>query len=445
MSTLTATAAAAPPPAPPVAPEPPGLAPPGPVLPAWVRGQTINLTRHAAALRPFGRREFGGHAAAPSEGHIQAVNALIRTLRGDLLAYTQRMKQTGQAALTAPAPATLRRLLTIKERGHDHVRNVERIWDFYFELFGQRQSRYADWLLSCDRIALDCYKVAFTGVGRPKSVPAPPPFSYMRTGFSPATYRRGIPLQRLGRQMNPFPLVKLPYHRLVNPWTLGAVLHEVSHNLQNELGLARAVPVSLGTRLLREGLGRAVAATWVGWHREIFSDVSGLLLGGPAFLGSLMDVVGRGTESTLTFVAGKAHPTPYLRPFISMEVLRRIGLPAEAEQYRRAWTALYPSTRGSSIPRAIIDSFADAHRIVVEVIAFQPYAALGGRSLSQVIPFPPNAQPMIEEAAQRLAGGTDPGILPERYLIGAARFALDNRLARPGVIVTNFYQELSRR
>ena len=52
---------------------------------------------------------------------------------------------------------------------------------------------------------------------------------------------------------------------------------------------------------------------------------------------------------------------------------------------------------------------------------------------------------MIEEAAQRLAAGIDPGIVPERYLIGAARHALDKRLARPGVITENFYKELVRR
>src|SRR5262245_62438931 len=75
--------------------------------------------------------------------------------------------------------------------------------NFYFELFGQRQSQFADWLVSCDRIALDCYQHTFLGLGIAKSIPAPPPYSYMRTGFSPATFRRGIPLRRLGKQLNP--------------------------------------------------------------------------------------------------------------------------------------------------------------------------------------------------------------------------------------------------
>jgi hypothetical protein len=52
---------------------------------------------------------------------------------------------------------------------------------------------------------------------------------------------------------------------------------------------------------------------------------------------------------------------------------------------------------------------------------------------------------MTLEAAERLAAGTDPGIIPARFLIGSARYALDHKLARPGVITENFYTELARR
>ena len=48
-----------------------------------------------------------------------------------------------------------------------------------------------------------------------------------------------------------------------------------------------------------------------------------------------------------------------------------------------------------------------------------------------------------KEAARRLSAGVDPGIIPERFVIGAARFALEHRLARPGVITTNFYKTLA--
>ncbi|HLK60246.1 MAG TPA: hypothetical protein VKU00_27030, partial [Chthonomonadaceae bacterium] len=201
-------------------------------LEPWIRAQAINVTRHAAALRPFKQDEFGTGAASPSDAHLGAVNALISSLRSELLKMTRRVSATAESAIREAVSPRLLQLVEEKERAHTWVQAIERIWDFYFELFGQRQTRYADWLLGCDRIALDCYQVAFLGIGVAKSIPAPPPFSYMRTGFSPATFRRNIPLARLGKQLNPFPLIQLPYHRMVNPWTLGAVLHEVSHNIQ---------------------------------------------------------------------------------------------------------------------------------------------------------------------------------------------------------------------
>jgi hypothetical protein len=350
-----------------------------------------------------------------------------------------------QLAPRQPTPPNLQRMLAHKERAHNWVRAIERIWDFYFELFGQRQSQFGDWLLSCDRVALNCYQVAYTGLGSARSIPAPPPFAYMRTGFSPATFRRGIPLRRLGKQINPFPLIQLPYHRMVNPWTLGAVLHEVSHNLHNDLGLERAIPQAIARRLLQEGHSRRVAAIWTRWNREIFADLSGLLLGGPAVVGSLMDVVGRSLTSTFGYASRGPHPTPYLRTFISIELLRRMGFPDEAKQYRRTWQRMYPNTRAGNIPQALLADFPTVIALIVDAVCFQPYPTLGDKSLAQVIPFAPKEQQMIEEAAQRLASGNDPGVVPERFLIGASRFALDHRLANPGVITENFYKELARR
>jgi hypothetical protein len=415
------------------------------VLPQWLWAQSVNVTRHAAALRPFQRDEFGSEASAPTEAHIQAVNELMASLRAELLKHTKEVNNAVETATREPATPRLQQVVRHKEHVHNWVMAIERVWDFYFELFGQRQSQFGNWLLSTDRIALDCYQVSYMGLGMARPIPSPPPFSYMRTGFSPATFRRMIPLRRLGQQLNPFPLIQLPYHRMVNPWTLGAVLHEVSHNLHSDLGLSRVIPRNIARSILRAGYGRFVASVWTRWNRELFADVSGLLLGGPAIVASLMDVVGRSPATALTYSSRGPHPTPYLRSFISIELLRRMGFPDEAEEYRRMWNRLYPNPRAGNLPRALLESFPEVNRLVVDTVCFQPYQELGNKSLAQVIPFAPKEQQMVEEAARRLAAGIDPGIIPERFMIGAARFALDHRLARPDVITENFYQELARR
>ncbi len=427
--------------------KPPSIRTPEPLalMPAWLKAQAVNVTRHAAGLRPFSRNEFGTAAASPSDGHIEAANELLTRLRNGLLQMTTRVSSAANEAMASPDTQRLTRVTELKDAAHQWVQAIEQVWDFYFELFGQRQTRFADWLLSCDRIALDCYQYSYLGIGIAKTIPAPPPFSYMRTGFSPATFRRAVPLQRLGRLKNPFPLIQLPYHRLMNPWTLGAILHEVSHNLQNDLGIDKAVPRAIEKRLLDAGMPPEVARTWKRWNRETFADMAGLLFGGPAIVASLMDVVGRSRANTMTFHDGAAHPTPFFRTFLSCELLRRMGFEADAKAFAKTWSRLYPLNAPTQIPRAMMATFADAQALVVDTICYTPYAELGNRSLAEVIRFEAKEQVMIEEAATRLANGNDPGVVPERFLIAAARLAFDRRLARPGVITTNFYRELARR
>jgi hypothetical protein len=267
----------------------------------------------------------------------------------------------------------------------------------------------------------------------------------MKTGFSPATFRRGIPLSKLGQQINPFPLIQLPYHRLVNPWTLGAILHEVSHNLQTDLNLRQVIPRAIEERLLKAGMSPMVANTWSRWHSETIADLSGLLLGGPLIVPSLMDIAARSPEATLYFSPKAPHPTPYLRVFISTELLHRMGFPQQAKQYRQIWESIYPNSRAGNIPAEILETFSKAHKLVVDTICFSPYEQLGNKTLAEVMVFKPQYQYMIQEAGERLAAGNDPGIIPERFLIPASRWALDRRLAPPEVITKNFYSALARR
>ncbi len=431
--------------------QPAGQAPVSPLpeaanaLQLWLRSQKINAARHSAAIRPFLSREFDTGPESPSEAHLQAANRLIQFLRQALLKTSQQLGAMEKRALAQPAPQNLRAFEELKEQAQRWVQATEKVWNFYFELFNQRQTRIARYLLAADRIALDCYQAVYVNLGKARSVPSPPPFAYMESGFGPATFRRGVFLTKLGKRANPFPLVKLPYHRLVNPWTLGAIPHEVAHNIQADLGLWNVLPKVIFRRLRQAEVDRSTAMIWARWHKEIYADLCGLLLCGPAFVTSLMDIVGHSPARTMGFNPRGVHPTPYLRVFINLQLLRRMGFEREAEEYRGTWNRLYPRRLASAIPEPILKTFPLAHELVVETICETPYAQCDGKSLLKVVHFSPKEQVMVQEAAGRLASGTDPGILPARFLIGASRIALDRQLARPGVITRNFYDALGRR
>ncbi len=415
------------------------------LLSRFASTQALNADRDTAALRPFRKQEFGSGPAAPSPAHVQAANDLIRQLQSRIMRLGDQVSQAAEDTISEPSATHTTELLLRKERVLQGIRLVEKIWDFYLELFGQRQTPIAHSLLATDRIALDCYQCVYTRLGTARSIPAPAPFTYMETGFTPSTYRRGVRLTRLGRQMNPFPIVQLPYHRLVNPWTLGAVHHEVSHNLQSDLGLWQAVPKRILRRLRNAGLEQQSSLIWSRWHKEIWADLCGLLLGGPAIVLSLLDVIARSPATTLRFNPRGVHPTPYLRAWINFELLRRMNFPKEAEALRRLWHQLYPADTPTNIPVQFLDTFREANRLVVDTICFQPYRQLGDKRLVDVVTFTPNFQQMTEEAAQRLAIGTDPGIVPARFLVSASRWAVDQKLASPQTITRNFYQALNKR
>jgi hypothetical protein len=415
------------------------------LLSRWVKVQRINLLRHADSLRAFARDEFGTGPAAPSTAHVEAVNAFIGQFRSRLQEAARWVDAAATMAEREPTSARLRVMLDRKDRVGVSVLYAEGIWDFYFDLFVQRLSAFGERLRAVDRIAANCYEDLYIGIGSAQPTPRLLPFTYAASGFGPATYRRGVPIRRLRHHPNLFPLIMLPQHRLDNPWAMSSVLHEVSHNLQADLKMWDIMPGLLHRRLTSEGIPEQVAAIWAIWHKEVTADMYALVLGGPPAVESLMDVVGRSARPTLTFTAVGVHPTPYLRVFISLILLRRMGFPAEAAALGRVWRHLYPEGGRGSIPASMLRTFDAAAESVVDTIVFRPHSQFGGKSLIQSVPFGPDQLAILKTAGRRLAQGQDPGSIPLRFMIGAARFALDQRLASPQAITDNFYRTLGRR
>lgn len=424
---------------------PAGAGGPAALLDNWLSTQAVNLGRHATSLRAFTPTEFGAGPAAPSEAHVVAANRFIEGFRLKLVESARWVEAAVRAARREP---TSDRLSVVLERKHlvsQQVLYVEGIWDFYFDLFVQRLSGFGERLLAVDRMAANCYEDLYIGLAVARPTPALLPFSYADSGFTPSTYRRGVPLRRLRHHRNLFPLIVLPQHRLDAPWALSSVLHECSHNLQADLGLWDVLPGLIHRRLATDGLPPEVAQTWARWHKEMTADLFALLLGGPAAVESLMDVVGRSRRATVSFDPAGVHPVPYLRVLISLELLRRIGLAQLAEDLGQVWRRLYPDVTGAELPTPLLRTFGRACGLAVETVALTPHPQLAGKRLVDVLPFGPDQAAMIELAGRRLAEGADPGAVPLRFMVSAARYALDQRLAPPAAITDSFYRILGRR
>ncbi|QSA97004.1 hypothetical protein [Methylococcus sp. EFPC2] len=365
---------------------------------------------------------------APSEAHFRAANQRLATIDAQVARRLEHLQGHWQSA---PLDRVLIDIALV-EREVDRAR---RAFGLFFELFSQRGSVFAPTLAAHDVIAADCYAAIRQAAPRIFRGPLLKPLCYMEHGFSPATMRRGVQLNRLLGEPNPFPIVRLPWDR-DNPWQ-AVFLHEVSHNLQADLGIWRENRQAVVRRVIRSVGDPGLTRIWGVWHKEIFADLAAILLGGPAAAWGMATFLAHPATRTMTFRPGGAHPTAYLRVHILAEMVRRLGFTREAERLTRVWDTLYrPSGAQHRLPQRLLASSSRLIPEVVDEIAFQTRRNLAHRSLSDIIPFRPEHEAAIHAGARRLAQGQVPENLPPRQLVSAASYALadgkiqPNRLSR---------------
>ncbi|UHD15649.1 hypothetical protein [Thiocapsa bogorovii] len=368
-----------------------------------------NLTPERVGLRAQDR------PYAPSAAHFAAANRRLREIDRQVAARVAFLKQHWRAS----SPHQVLVYLALVEREIDRAR---RAFGMFFEVFSQRGSAFAPALAAHDAIAMDCYAAVRRAAPLVFRGPLLKPLTYMEHGYSPATTRRGIALSRLLGEPNPFPLIRIPWDR-DNPWQ-AVFLHEVSHNLQADLGLWQENQDAVVRRLARTNAPALVGSIYRRWHKEIFADLAALLLGGPAAAWGMLDFLAHPAQRTVTYQPGGAHPTGYLRALILAEMLARMGFDAEAGRVREVWKTLYRLPRGHRIPTVLLSSADGVIPAVVDEVAFQTRRGLAQRALADVILFRREDERAIRDGAKALANNRIPADLPPRFLVSASRYAL---------------------
>ena len=359
---------------------------------------------------------------APSAAHFKAANKRLSQIEK---AINQRLKFLQHHLQKAPAPHVLL-YMALVEREVDRAR---RAFGMFFEIFSQRGSAFAPALAAHDVIAADCYAAVQQAAPLVLQEPRLKPITYMEHGYSPATMRRGVTLSRLLGEPNPFPIIRIPWDR-DNPWQ-AVFLHEVSHNLQADLGLWHENKRAVGHRLLRILHDPMITSVYRRWHKEIFADLAAVLLGGPASVWGMLAFLSHPAPKTLTYKPGGVHPTGYLRALILAEMLRRMGFEGESAKVRKTWMELYSPGKGHRIPVPLLETSSQIIPHVVDEMAFQPKRNLAQRALADVIPFHRRDEQQIREASAVLARGQFPADLPPRFFVSASRYALQRGASIP--------------
>lgn len=353
---------------------------------------------------------------APSPAHFRAANQRLTKIDRDIQRRLRHLQTNWQTV----SPQQVLIDIALVEREVDRAR---RAFGLFFEVMGQRGTTFAPALAAHDVIAFDCYAAIRQAAPQIFKGAMLKPVCYMEHGFSPATMRRGVTLNRLLGEPNPFPIIRIPWDR-DNPWQ-AVFLHEVSHNLQADLGIWQENRQAVLRRTLQFSSDPGLARIYGRWHKEIFADLAAILLGGPAAAWGMATFLAHPAPRTLTFRPGGAHPTAYLRILILAEMLRRIGFSRDGDRLRRTWQQLYNPQQINRIPARLLLTSDQVIPQVVDEIAFQTRRNLAQRALVDIIPFSTDDQAAIRAGGRALVRGQLPNDLPPRHLVSASSYALE--------------------
>jgi hypothetical protein len=385
----------------------------------FLANKVRTLVARARRLRDLTPERIGLRAQdipfSPSPAHFRAANARLqkidKRIAGRVAFLTRNWRQ-----------ADSHRALVYMAMLEREVDRARRSFGMFFEIFSQRGSQFGRALAAYDMIAADCYRAIRQNDALVLDQPILKPLCYMEHGYSPSTNRRGVALVRLLGDTLPFPVIRIPWDR-DNPWQ-SVFLHEVSHNLHADLGIWNENQEAVARRLLRMNQHPRVVTAYRRWHKEIFADLSAILLGGTSCAWGMMEFLAHPDARALTYVPGSAHPTGYIRGLILAEMVRRLGFDEEAQRIDAVWRDFYDPKKGHRIPPELLASKHAVIPAIVDEIAFQVRRNLGQRALADILPFRREDEAAIRRGAMLLTRGRVPD-LPPRFLVSASRFAVE--------------------
>lgn len=277
-----------------------------------------------------------------------------------------------------------------------------------------------------DRVATDAYVTVMQrahGLGLvDRLAPSIVPLCSLHAAYSPIAYAHKLEARQRGPV--PVPLLFVSYDRAASPWDWPLVFHEIGHPLQRDLcGGTPALEMEWAQALSQLSLqgcsDPTVAGYWSRWSTEVFADLIGVMLGGPAYPLALQEALALPREVLGQFHAEDPHPPQVVRVFLCAGVLRSLGFTGEAERLEQRQLAIYG-------PMAQFDMLLATLPTVVMPLTTMSFQALHRRSLVDLVsPFSYSDQRTIESAAHALLEGAAPPAMRPVQVASAARWAFE--------------------
>jgi hypothetical protein len=226
-------------------------------------------------------------------------------------------------------------------------------WDTIRHALEQREnSRYQKTLGELDKLAIECLSPIFNK----ENIESVEVYTYLHKLFD---------IKRFA--FSHTPLIGAPYEALNAPEAWLAIPHEAGHyvywngtksfeafnrfyvGLQNSI--LKAIEIALQNRIKGGYFRRTgeVFQTWMNWLNEIFADIFGTLIAGPAYAWSMQSNLRAPISIRDLYHSHEEgdHPNPFIRPFFHILTLRNMAdesegnfadqLKAEADSLENSW------------------------------------------------------------------------------------------------------------
>lgn len=309
------------------------------------------------------------------------------------------------------------------------------VWDYFRDMLELRFSpTFKEALWIADTVAWDSYRPVLERAADEQIIQRAklrePPLTYLTAALSPATFARTTRTfesvdPKQGTVRLPIPVIELPWDHVENVWEFTSIAHEVGHDLEADLDLRPLLKLNLDTVLPAEGVPQARIDQWKTWEGEVFADLVGLQLVGPALTETLFDLLLWPANMATTLKPAELHPTPYLRILLNVAYIKTLvpgnpTLEKHANEILEKWLTIYGE-------QAQFSDFIKDFPHVFKALMDTPMQALKNNTVRQLIPYTAGDDRQIRSAANYLLTGNDAPdamSLKPRQCISAARLAV---------------------
>lgn len=187
-----------------------------------------------------------------------------------------------------------------------------------------------------------------------------------------------------GRRL-PVTMLAVPRKVVAQPWNLPVIAHEVGLCLYGQFEMNWEFAGKLQAESVNAGVSPQTAGLWAKWHETVFADVFGTLKLGPAYISTMIELLGTDVTACTTVDFNSPVPPAYVRWNVMLQTLQLMQFPDQArELFNQIHLLCGDPNQAAMRGGAAITQLVSDSRGIAGLAAFGPMRRLGGARLIDI-------------------------------------------------------------